>query len=467
MKTKTVLAFTGLQHAELKSLLYPGDVKESVAFLLCGRRSGNRSHRLCVQRVIGVPVEGYKTRTSTKVTWKTDHIVPMLEEAACKGWSVVKVHSHPTGTLAFSAIDNKTDSYFLPAIYAWVEHDILHGSAVMTPNGKMIARVFDPDSGIEYVDMISVAGDDLHFWTHHQVTSGNERFLLAHTQAFDQGTIDMMGQLSFGVVGASGTGSPTIEQLVRLGAREIVAVDDDVIEDRNINRILHSTLDHVRDGTHKVDVLADAANDIGLGTNFIRIKKNLWDPEVVRELAQCDVVFGCMDTIDGRFLLNQIAAHYNIPYFDIGVKIDTPRQGHEKRDIRDICGTVHYLQPDRSSLLSRKLFTMDQVAAAGKRRADPQAYEQEVKDGYIGGHENHRPAVISVNMFASSMAAHELLARLHPYREDRNERYAEATFTLGSMELICEPEGQACPIFCKYVGVGDRSPLLGSPELSD
>jgi len=63
----------------------------------------------------------------------------------------------------------------------------------------------------------------------------------------------------------------------------------------------------VRDRRKKVDVLGDAVERAGLGTHVVRMDKNLWDPAVVRTVAECDVVFGCMDSIDGRYLLNALA----------------------------------------------------------------------------------------------------------------------------------------------------------------
>ena len=54
--------------------------------------------------------------------------------------------------------------------------------------------------------------------------------------------------------------------------------------------------------------------------------------------------------------------------------------------------------------MSRGVFTMKDVAAAGLRRNDPAAHAQQVKDGYINGVPGNRPAVISVNMFASALA---------------------------------------------------------------
>jgi molybdopterin/thiamine biosynthesis adenylyltransferase len=132
-------------------------------------------------------------------------------------------------------------------------------------------------------------------------------FVASHAQAFDQGTIERLRHLSIAVIGASGTGSPTLEQVVRLGVGEVVIVDDDHMEDRNVNRILNSTMQDVADSKAKVDVQGDAIEHMGLGTRIIRLRKNLWDPEVIRAVAQCDVVFGCLDTIDGRYLLNTLA----------------------------------------------------------------------------------------------------------------------------------------------------------------
>lgn len=199
----------------------------------------------------------------------------------------------------------------------------------------------------------------------------------------------------------------------------------------------------------------------------MRVNGNLWSPRVVREVAQCDVVLGCMDTIDGRYLLNTLATFYLQPYFDIGVRLDAVRDGPNKGKIREVCGTVHYLLPGKSSLMTRGLFTMKQVADAGLRRTDPAAHAQQVKDGYIAGVQGHRPAVISVNMYAASLAVNELLARLHPFREEANGEYQSVTFSLASMELMYERHDEACEILGPYVGKGDMRPLLRLTELSE
>lgn len=456
------LALTGDQHAHLATFLFPGDGKEAVVLLLCGRRDGDRRHRLVVREIHEIPYDHCTRRTATLVMWSPDYIDSILERAAAERLSVIKVHSHPSGYAAFSETDDAADLQILPMIRGWVEADVLHGSAVMLPDGQMFGRVYD-GTGFQQIACISVAGDDLHFWYPNTGQGPVPSFAASHAQAFDEGTIERLQRLSVAVIGASGTGSPTVEQFMRLGVGEIVNVDHDTMEERNVNRILNSTMLDAAQERAKVDVIADAINRTGLGTRVIAIRKNLWDPEVVRAVAQCDVLFGCMDSIDGRYLLNAVSAFYNIPYFDVGIRLVADGRG----GITEVCGTVNYLRPGRSSLMSRGLFSMQDVAAAGLARNDPEAHARQVKDGYIRGIVGSRPAVISVNMFGSALAVNEFLARLHPFREEANAEHAAVTFSLASMELISDPEEGICPLLSRSVGRGDQVPLLGLMELAE
>ena len=106
MTVPTNLSLSGDQHEHLKSFLFPGDGKEAVALLLCGRRSGERRERLVVREIQGIPYNQCSERTTTLVTWEPEYIAPMLDRAAEEGLSVVKVHSQPTGYAAFSTTDD-------------------------------------------------------------------------------------------------------------------------------------------------------------------------------------------------------------------------------------------------------------------------------------------------------------------------------------------------------------------------
>ncbi|HEY3165823.1 MAG TPA: Mov34/MPN/PAD-1 family protein, partial [Candidatus Binatia bacterium] len=155
MTIPVTLTLTGDQHAHLRSFLFPDDGREAVAVMLCGRRDGDRRHRLLVREIHGIPYNECE-RTPMNVTWQPDYIVPILERAAAKRLSVVKIHSHPGGYAAFSKTDDEGDARLLPMIRGWVESDIPHGSAIMLPDGQIFGRVLQAKSAFEPIAAINV-----------------------------------------------------------------------------------------------------------------------------------------------------------------------------------------------------------------------------------------------------------------------------------------------------------------------
>jgi len=140
--------------------------------------------------------------------------------------------------------------------------------------------------------------------------------------------------------------------------------------------------------------------------------------------------------------------------------------GTSTGQIREVCGSIHYLQPGRSSLMSRGLVSIEQASSERLQRTNPAAYTQQLDDGYIRGVQENKPAVISVNMFTASLAMNDFLARLHPYREHPNHEIAYIEYSLSSLDIFSEPEGETCSLLQDKVGMGDVEPLLGVMDLA-
>lgn len=455
------LTLTGRQHDLLRRHLFPGDGREAVAFLLCGRTAHENRTRLLVRKIAAVPYEHCSARSPDHVTWPTSWLLPLLAEATKAGLSVIKVHCH--GDFAdFSSVDDRSDRALFPSLYAWVEGVPLHGSAIMLANGAMFGRIVDDAGQFMPVNCVNVAGADLPFWHRTAAKAAVPEHGTRIAQTFGQRTYEVLHRLRIAVIGASGTGSGVIEQLARNAVGELVLVDPDVVEPKNLNRIWNATANDAEARTPKVETAARAVAAMGLGTKVLCLQRSLFDPEVVRAVAACDVVFGCMDSIDGRFLLNKLASFYCLPYFDLGVKIEADGHG----GVDQVCGSVHYLQPDGSSLLSRQVFNPEQVRAAGMRRTDPAGFKKQVEEGYIRGGAEERPAVIQLNTLIASLAVSELLARLHPYRLDPNDVYAVQRVSLSHGLFDHEADGTPCPLMSRHVGRGDVEPLLDMAELS-
>ena len=457
---RTTLTLTARQHAELMRHLFPNDGCEAVALVLCGRRRGSQRHRLLVRRIVPVPYEVCSVRLPDRVTWSTDILPPLLEEATRFGLAIVKIHGHRDFP-RFSETDNGSDRALFPSIHAWTE-DGPHASAIMLGDGRIIGREVAENGRFHPLSSINVVGDDLAFWTSEAEGTPVPEFGKRVSQTFGAGTYDRLRRLRVAVVGCSGTGSPVIEQLARNCVGALVLVDPDRVEEKNLNRILNATMEDSRERRFKVDVAAHAVSRMGLGTVVEAHPQSLFDPSTVLAVADCDVVFGCMDSVDGRHLLNKLATFYLVPYFDLGVKLEA--DGHGSVD--QVCGTVHYLQPGGSSLLNRHVYTMEQVRSAGLLRTDPAAYRTQLEDGYIRGVQEDRPAVIQLNSLVASLAVNELLARLHPYRIDPNDEYAIHRLSLSHGIYEHESDGEPCSLLARHVGRGDVNPLLEWAELS-
>ncbi|MFZ0268199.1 ThiF family adenylyltransferase [Caulobacter sp.] len=447
-----ILRMTGDQQARLKAHLFPGDGFEAVAVALCGRARGGGREVWTVHQIVEIAHAGC-IRGSDFVTWPTASLRKLLPEAAAKNMAVLKIHSHPTNYRQFSDRDDRADEELFRAVQRRVPGP--HVSAVMLPDGEIFARIIDGPLPMVPIDRVAVVGSDLLFFDHS--STRNERdFDQRHRQAFGDRTTDLLGGLTVGLVGISGTGSPTTEMLTRLGVGRIVQIEPDIVEAKNLNRIYGATRADVSAGRNKAEMMAAYIARIDLGTEVISFNGRVDNPRAIDLLAGCDVVFGCMDSVEGRDTLNRLATFYTLPYFDLGVRLDADGIG----GVNSVSGSVHYLLPGASSLRSRGVYTDQQVYAEYLKRTDPAFYDDQVKRGYIHGVTVERPAVISINTAIASLAVNELLARLHPFRTVPNSEFAIHKILFSHGRTARRGEGPIDAELASWLGRGDCRPLL-------
>ena len=458
------VAMTAAQHEQIKKHLFPGDGCEAVAIAICGRSSYKSSSTLLVQEVHEIPYEVCRIRKPDQVTWNPDVIVPALEKAMSMGLSIIKIHSHPGGYRKFSGNDDVSDKQLFSSIYGWLDTEEPMASLIMLPDGELIGRSIWTSGLGHPLRSIRAVGDDIKYWFCEETKPDVPDHAVRIVQVFGDGTYSVTRRLHAGIVGASGTGSIAVEQLARNHIGELDIVDPETIDHKNLNRILNSTWQDAENQAPKVEVQAAAIENMKLGTVVNTHQADLISVEVIKALSQCDVIFGCMDSVDGRHVLNKIASYYLIPYIDMGVRIDADGKG----GVESINGAIHYIKPGGSSLLSRGLYTSADLDAAMMKRHTPELYKERAKQGYIRGVRVDQPAVISVNMQIASMAFNEFLARVHPYRVEPNSKYAQRRIVISDPEASIDMEdGNACRIFSKWVGLGDQQPLLGIQDLQN
>ena len=300
------------------------------------------------------------------------------------------------------------------------------------------------------------------FFDHDQTIEPVTPDQIRTSQAFGPGTVSCIHRLTIGVVGASGTGGWVIEQLGRLGAH-LVVVDHDRVENKNLNRIVESVLKDAEECRPKAHVFSERIPLFGTNSTVEPYVASVLDRAVADRLAECDVIFGCVDSLEGRDVLNRIATFYTIPYFDVGVLLRADGHG----SVETVCGSIHYLLPGGSSLLSRGVYTPEDLAAETLKRTNPDQYESRRKEGYIRGARTDSPAVISVNGFIASAAVNEFLARIHQFRLELNEGQRWQQFDLANSSWTHPPDGGPCPLLAKGAGRGDLIPFLNCTLITD
>lgn len=232
MKRAAALTLTASVYQRVRRHLFPGDGLEAAAILICTRTPGPRV-RWLANRAILIPHAQCARRHEDGLVWPGSYIEKAIDEAEADGHSLVLIHSHPGGYLSFSDLDDQSDQLVMPGLIEAVEQR--HGSAIMVPDGSIRARHYGRDLRATPFDVVSTAADELHRWW-------NDHAFSPKPLAFTNPATLELARLSACVIGISGIGSLVAEQLARLGFGEVILIDFDKLEIKNLNRILNSTL---------------------------------------------------------------------------------------------------------------------------------------------------------------------------------------------------------------------------------
>lgn len=451
MSPASTLALTKEHHQQLHRHLFPGDGLEAAAVLLCSRGVGPRL-RLMVRDVILVPY-GNCFREADFLRWPGKAIEDAIDVAKEDDLTLILLHSHPGGYFEFSPQDDRSDQLTIPCIFQALGP--LHGSAIILPQGEMLARVYRADMKPQKLELVTLAADEINLWW-------ADGAFHKRPMAFGAESRRELHRLTAAVIGASGTGSICVEQAARLGFGRLIVVDYDKVEEKNLNRILNTGTADL--GEFKVDVLARAVTaHRGSGVS-VPVSTTILDRDAVLQVSQADVIFCCVDSKEGRQIADLIASAFLIPLFDVGVCIPTRRKGKDLA-ILDVCARIDYVRPGGATLADRGVYTQAGLRAEFLKRTAPKQYDQEIRDGYIKGAPEEAPSVISLNMRATADLMLEFIARAYPFRHDANVKYSrrQLSFAAGEEEYTAETEFTASenPLLAR----GEQEPLIGLPSL--
>lgn len=391
--------------AELCAVLSERD--ETAGIIFAGLADGERTATLCINSIQWIPDGAYAVRAPRQLRIRSEGWMPALGKASAAGWQPIFFHTHPDSQPRPSKDDETVMEQLAPTFLSRVERPyaslILGGS----PEKPTFTGAFDGRP----ITQIRVAGNRLRFFPADDISDfGFEAPAMFDRQvrAFGIEGQRLLGSMRFGVVGSGGTGSAVFEQLVRLGAGEIVLIDDDVVTETNPTRIHESGMGDV--GRPKVKVLADAADRIGLGTAVVPIDAKVTARSAFEALRECDVVFGCTDDNAGRAILSRLAYYYCVPVFDVGVLV-----GSSDGRISRVEGRLTVMTPGTPCLFCRDRIDANRLREEMQTEAE---IRQLAGEGYAQGLGERDPAVVSYTTMVASLAIDELLQRLFGFGPD-------------------------------------------------
>ena len=457
----TALRLTRGAHQELKDTLFRDHNRESAAILLCQE---SHSGDLYLARTV-VPATTI-TSSLRHVSWSGDSLRQAQDTAEVDGLTMILSHSHPTGMLEFSTVDDESDRLTIPLIFeGWLGHraPLHHGSLIMTPNGEMQGRLYDRKGNTNIVNRISIVGDTVRIFDNDQLQGVGE---FETPIAFGRSMTAQLRRMKATVIGISGTGSVVAEQLIRLGVGHVCLVDFDVVEPKNLNRILNSTAEDAEERVPKSNMMANIGRRFGSPSTIESIPSSILDRRAILASATSDFLFCCVDSLDAREMCDSLSAAFLLPLIDVGVTVLTRLDDAGQRQVADVLGRVDFVRPGGPSLFDRGVYSAASLRHEYLRRNAPHAYASEVAEGYVKGVVDEAPPVISINMKAASTAVLEMIGRLCPFRHDRNASYARTILRMaeGEEEHIEEGEFSTTnqPLFAR----GDAEPLLNMPALA-
>lgn len=435
--------------ASLRGLVFDRPDVEGAAFVLCGESRSAGIDKLISHAVIPIAAEDYLRREPLGLSINSRALMRITKLASHEGLSVLFAHSHPGGVCAFSEQDDREEAQLLPFLQSRLPQR-LHGTVVLTEEA-IEGRLYSP--GRTPADVILEVGTRIRTLKMPPCPNASTPIHDRQVRAFGAAVQATLRSLRIGIVGLGGTGSPTAEQIYRLGVGSLWLFDGDELDATNLNRVYGATLADV--GKPKAELARSRLMAIGLGTDVQAVPDSINWEDCARLLSACDVVFGCTDKQVPRAILTKLALQYCIPVLDMGVLIDSTLG-----TLRSVVGRVTTLLPGEACLFCRGRITPEGMRIETLSESDR---IEQARQGYAPELDEPAPAVIPFTSAVASLAVSELLHRLTGFMgPTRHSSEVLATFDETRLRTNRVQSREHCMCSTESLwGRGDERPYLG------
>lgn len=399
------ITFVDEIYSRLVDHLLDGSKIEKAAYLLCGVSESAQEIRLLAREFLPVGQEEVIESSPVHMKIVSRSFLRAMKRADSSKQCFVFAHSHPPEIPRHSLQDDKEEASLFSTAYNRIHSSRPHASLVFTGPQEVVGRVWLDDGSTPAIDVIRIVGNRLRFIFRSDALQLDLTLYDRQVRAFGKDLQGILRRLRIGIVGVGGTGSSVAEQLIRLGAENILISDGERLDPSNVTRGYGSRLADA--GSLKTALIERLGLEVGLGAKVRAIGRPITFQPVLREFRDCDVIFSCTDDQWGRSLLTRLSINYCIPVIDVGVRINS-----KDGVVNSIQGRVTTLFPGGACLFCRGRITSAGVRAEMLAAVSPEEVERLRKEGYAPELGEPAPAVIAFTTAVAAGAVSELLHML-------------------------------------------------------
>jgi len=381
----------------LRGILFTADKHENFAVALCGISETPLERRLLVREIWPAPRSAYEKRLTYHLQIAPAFFNSVVDRSLGSGLHPVIIHSHPSpGKAKYSPSDDFGEGRLIPVL-----SDLLPGrfpTSLLFTEDDVTGRTLT-HRGFTPLDSIDIRGVRFLHYSSKPKLHRSSRASEAYDRqllVFGKEGQHRIESLKVAIVGLGGIGSIVAEQLVRVGISDLMLVDLDHIEPSNLSRVVGSRWGDGAKHPSKVNVVAQHLKRIRGGLKVEVLKDNAIRQQVLEQLQDRDLLFGCTDNHLSRAMLNRFSHQYIVPLVDMGIRLDA-RQG----DISAAAGRVSLVGPGMTCLRCSGHIDPERIRVESLPEAERAELE---KEGYVQGIQAHVPAVISLNATIAGLA---------------------------------------------------------------
>ncbi|MBX5460991.1 MAG: ThiF family adenylyltransferase [Steroidobacteraceae bacterium] len=451
-----VVRIRSVHHRRFAALLQAAMPAESVAFLLCRRSEGAQRIVYLSDDVVEVQTHEYLKRSDDIASVSPECMARVARIARERNLVVVMMHVHPMTErgVGFSWADHAGNRRSFRFFHNRIKQSE-HLSIVWNRTIDECACLAYRSDGVTDV-VTSVAVIDTDRW---------QQCVVAHAEignAYDRQAMLLgeegqrqLGRFSPIIVGAGGTGCLVSMGLVHHGVRRYKIVDDQMIDDTNLPRIINSRPSDVG-RRHKVDIAREYALSHAPDADIEALFNHVEHQDVLPHLIAADLIVVCTDNTTSRAHLNEVSQKYLIPLLDVGVQFAVDKSTGE---IVNEVGRINLVRPGTACLWCSGHLSAARLAA----EATPKQ-EREREGSYLRGFDDPQPSMLAFNMELVGRALQIVIGYVTGLLAQPLQAYEQRTFLKskgGSLiRHVAKQQSAGCFICGLHgvVGQGDAVP---------